>query len=136
MIVVDTCIIVYLFNESDFTLQASHILDIDSEWIFPPIWREEYANVIVKMAKSQNVSEAAVLNHFQKTIDQLEPNERSIDIIDAIKTAFKMNISVYDAHFVSLAKEMEAILITEDRELIKKCPGIAISMKEFVNNYA
>ena len=42
-------------------------------------------------------------------------------------------ISVYDAHFVVLAEQLSTWLITEDIEVLKKCPKRALSMLDFIS---
>lgn len=46
MIIADTCLVFHLFNETLLTANAQKILDKDPYWILPPLWREEYANVL------------------------------------------------------------------------------------------
>lgn len=132
MIIVDTCIIVYLFNESDLTHFAFEVLDIDPHWFVPTLWQEEYANLIAKTAKLLKVADNEVVDNFLKTFEQIQPRSKKVDVIEALKLSLKMDISVYDAHFIVLAAEMNTHLITEDRELIKKCPDIAISLKNYI----
>ena len=53
MIVADTCLIFHLFNETVLTASAQEILDKDPYWILPPLWKEEYANVLSKLARKE-----------------------------------------------------------------------------------
>ena len=51
MIIADTCLVFHLFNETLLTAKAQEILNKDSQWKLPVLWREEYANVISKLAR-------------------------------------------------------------------------------------
>jgi predicted nucleic acid-binding protein len=132
MIVVDTCIIIHLFNATELTFQAQHLLEIDSDWHVPTTWREEYANVLAKLYKKNKCSPQSVLELFQQTCDQLQNREHSVQTKDALECALQYQISVYDAHFVVLAEQSDSTLITEDIEVLKKCPKIARSMRKYL----
>ena len=46
MIVVDTNVLSYFYLPSDFTPLAVRLLERDSAWIVPPLWRSEFRNVL------------------------------------------------------------------------------------------
>jgi predicted nucleic acid-binding protein len=66
-------------------------------------------------------------------IKSCKNREHQIDSSVAFEFALLYNISVYDAHFVVLAEQMETWLITEDIEVLKKCPKTAMSMVTYTN---
>jgi len=131
MIVVDTCIIVHLFNATDLTFQAQHLLELDSDWRVPTTWREEYANVLAKLYRKNLCNAQDVLHLYQQTCKDLQNREHKVDTKDALECALEYQISAYDAHFVTLALAFDTKLITEDTEVLKKCPKTAISMRKF-----
>ena len=132
MIVADTSLIASFFLETELTSLAKRVHKKSSIWIFPPLWREEYANVLAKLARKNITKEDNILTHFEYTISELEKFERKVDLSQVLRLALKSRISVYDAHFVQLAIDHEIQLVTEDQELIKKCPDIAMSMQKFL----
>ncbi len=104
-------------------------------WIFPPLWKEEYANVLAKFArKDSTLTEEKIVLHLEYTIAELEKHERNVVLSDALQLAIRRKISVYDAHFVQLAVDFDILLVTEDQEIIKKCPDKAMSMNAFLNS--
>lgn len=133
MIVADTCIIVHLFNSTDLTSRAQQVLEINSDWYCPTTWREEYANVLAKLYKKSKCSPENVLSLFQTTSEQLLHRECKIRTKDALECAMQYQISVYDAHFIVLAEQLNTWLITEDIEVLKKCPKRALSMLDFIS---
>lgn len=133
MIVVDTCIIIHLFNTTELTALAQQVLEINPDWHTPTTWREEYANVLAKLYKKSKCKPKEVLELFQKTFEELQNREYKIETKDALECAMQYQISVYDAHFVVLAEQLNTWLITEDLEVLKKCPKHAISMLDFVS---
>src|SRR5690349_13460166 len=116
MIVADTCLVVHLFNETLLTKIAQKILKKDASWILPPLWQEEYANVLSKLARKESREVHEVMKHFNDVLDALRGSEVIIDSRDALKISIEHKISVYDAHFVGLALDFNVTLVTEDKE--------------------
>ena len=46
MIAVDTNVIADLYLESEFTARAEALLEIDSDWAAPLLWRSEFRNIL------------------------------------------------------------------------------------------
>ncbi len=132
MIVADTCLVTHLFNQTPLTEIAQLVLQKDSFWILPFLWQEEYANVLSKLARKEHRAIDEVINHFNYTVSELQSCERRIDIQNALRISLDYKISVYDAHFVALAIESKTVIITEDKELIKKCSDVALNMQNFL----
>jgi len=132
MIIADTCLVVHLFNETELTEKAQEILAIDPEWILPTLWREEYANVLSKKARKEQKESSEVIEFLTFTINELKHCEHHVEIQKALQISIEKKISVYDAHFVALAERFESLLITEDQEVIKKRPAIAMRMEDFI----
>lgn len=131
MIVADTCVLIHLFNQTALTSQAELLLQKDPFWMVPHLWQEEYANVISKLARKEDRPTAEVLGHYNYVRDELKEFERIVDSAEALRFALTHKISVYDAHFVVLALELDIWVVTEDAEILKKCPKQAITMKDF-----
>lgn len=134
MIVADTCLVFHLFNKTNLTLFAQDILEKDPYWILPPLWQEEYANVLSKLARKGLIAFADVIKHFKKTLDDLNRCEVSVDIERALEISINHKISVYDAHFITLAIENNSLVITEDKEILKNCPLHSSDLKSFLKN--
>lgn len=132
MIIADTCLVFHLFNETDLTISAQKVLYIEPHWIVPPLWREEYANVLSKIARKGHRSKTDVLTLFKNTLNELSNCEIAIDTQTALEISLEYKISVYDAHFVALAIEFNTLIVTEDKEVLKRCPDISINMSNFI----
>ncbi len=132
MIVIDTCIVFHLFNETSLNLKAQKLIEKSPHIILPPIWQEEYANILVKESRKNLISRSSLLDHYDKVVDQLAPHEIVVNKKQALRIALEANISSYDAQFVELSLRYAIWLVTEDRELIKKNSRLAISMDDFL----
>lgn len=134
MIVADTSLIASFFLETALTPLTKRVHKEDPIWIFPPLWKEEFANVLAKFArKDATKTEEEILSHFEYTVSELEIYERKVNLPSVLRLALRHRISVYDAHFVQLAIDNKIVLLTEDREIIKNCPAWAMSMHSFLH---
>ncbi len=131
MIVADTCLVFHLFNETEQTSLAQKILKKDPSWIIPSLWQEEYANVLSKLARKESRKVHEIIEHFNHTLEELRGSEIAVDNRKALKISIEYKISVYDAHFVSLALDFGIILVTEDKEVLKNCKKFATTMSHF-----
>lgn len=132
MIVADTCLVVHLFNETVLTDIAQKIQKKDASWILPALWQEEYANVLSKLARRESRDVNEVVKHFNYVLDELRSSEIVVDNRKALKISIEYKISVYDAHFVSLALDFGVVFVTEDKEVLKNCKAVARSMYDFL----
>ena len=134
MIVADTCLVFHLFNETLLTDSAQKILAKDPYWVLPPLWREEYANVLSKLARKEGRAIDDIINHFNYTIDEIKNCEINVDTKKALEVSIEHKISVYDAHFVALAIDSNILLVTEDKEILKNCSHLALSLQDFLKD--
>lgn len=132
MIVADTCLVFHLFNETSLTTQAQIILDKDPHWILPPLWREEYANILSKLARREKRTAEEIIEQFDVTMKALTDCEVEVDTQHALRISMQYKISVYDAHFMALAISLNTVLVTEDKEILKNCPKLAISIPKHI----
>jgi predicted nucleic acid-binding protein len=132
VIIADTCLVFHLFNETLLTASAQKILARDPYWVLPPLWREEYANVLSKLARKKDRAIDDIIYHFNYTLEKLKNCEISVDTKKALQVSIEYKISVYDAHFVALAIDLNTLLVTEDKEILKNCTNLALSIQNFL----
>ena len=99
----------------------------------PSLWKEEYANVIAKLARKVDRPLKEVMEHYEFVCEELHSYERVVDPSHALQIALNDKINIYDAHYVLLALQLNVKLITEDIELLKKCPRYAQNMLDFTS---
>lgn len=134
MIVADTCLVFHLFNETVLTLNAQQVLKKDPYWILPPLWKEEYANVLSKLARKEGRSFNDIIKNFNYASGELKDCEIFIDTNRALELSLRYKISVYDAHFIALAIDFDILLVTEDKEILKNCSDLAVNIDRFLEN--
>ena len=130
MIVADTNLIVYLFTTGDQTSLAQKVLDLDPQWIVPPLWQSEFRNVLAaSMRRGMTLLEAKqIMEDALQTLEkrQIMPaNEKILELIA------ESDCTAYDCEFITLAKQLGIQVVTADKQLVRQFPDWAISLEEF-----
>lgn len=133
MIVVDTNVISYLYFQGTYSLEVEKILSIDQVWVAPLLWRSEFRNVIALYVRKKIITFKDSLNIMNQAEALLDGNEYTVSSAEVLKLVNESNCSAYDCEFISLAKDLDKFLITEDKKLLAAFPQYAMSIKEFCN---
>lgn len=131
MIVVDVNIIAYLMIESHMTASAQALFQKDSVWIAPMLWRHEFLNILATAIRAKEVSVEKALTIWQDAVRFMSDSEREIDPSTILEIVAKNKITAYDAQYIALAKTEGLVLVTEDKELLKKFPDETTSLTRF-----
>lgn len=130
MIVVDTNVLAYLLLTKNRYADVQDVLERDATWLAPSIWRSEFRNVLVQHVRQEIFTEDTaheawhLADKLVRTI--AEPDSRRV-----LATAIARNLSAYDAEFVALAEVAHVRLVTDDREVLKRCSEVAVSVSAF-----
>jgi len=127
--VLDTSVVVKWFssvNERDsqksLQLRQAH-MDNSVTLTAPDLLYYELANALrYNPAFTARDVDVAVESIFKLGMDTRQVNPELIS--NAIELAYKMGITVYDACFLALAQELDAVLITADYSFCKKMPSL------------
>lgn len=132
MIVVDTNILVYLFVQGPKTKPALRLLERDSEWILPVLWRHEFHNVMVTHVRTMRLSLDQAEGILDRAIDLLSDSEREADLTLALRMAADYGVTGYDAQFLALANSLNVVCLSEDKALKVKAPeGLVKSLDDY-----
>ena len=132
MIVADTNLVAYLLIEGDRTEAARRVWARDPAWHVPPLWRSEYLSVLTVSVRALVLERDAALLAWNRAVGLLGDYEVEPTGEDVLATAVDLGVSAYDAHFVCVARELRAPLVTSDRRLIEACPRVAVSPEAFM----
>jgi predicted nucleic acid-binding protein len=127
LLVLDASVIVKWFKEE---INSNIALKIRDEFykgrheiIVPDLLLYEISNALRYDKKfNQNLIEKALRSLFEMDIVITIPSEDLIS--DAVKLALKMNITVYDAIYISLANQVDGIFITADERFFKSIKNL------------
>jgi len=114
VIVADVNLVAYLLLDGPHTGAARHVLELDPNWIAPPLWRIEFLNVLASTIrfKGLSIDEAALKwDHANRIVKTDGMNLRDMDILE-LSAASKL--TVYDCFYVELAKQRSVKLVTAD----------------------
>ena len=130
MIVADTNLIAYLLISGQFTADAHRVMQIDEEWLAPPLWQSEFLNVLWLSVRTQVLSHALADEAFSEAEVLVRTAQRPVPQ-RALALAVASGCSTYDCEFVVLAQATRVPLVTNDQKVLAAFPGVAVSMREF-----
>lgn len=132
MIVVDSNVLSARNVTGILTRLAEQVEERDSVWIVPPLWRYEFQNILAKAIWVRQITLEDAMVAWRKASTQMFENEHAPSPEKVIDLSARYRITAYDANFIALAMEMGVMCVTEDGELQKKFPAIAVSMEAFI----
>lgn len=133
MIVADANLLIYHFVQGAKTELAHRVSEADDNWIVPSLWRHEFANALAMSVRQSGLSLDDALSTVAVAQELLSTREQNVNMADVLRLAAERAISVYDAEYVALALSKGVPLVTEDRELLRKFPGAAVSIQNFLS---
>ena len=132
MIVVDANVCLFFFVMSERTELARSVYERDSDWIAPEILLHEFVNVLSTWGKNRLFRLSDLLKTWRQAENLFENCLVRTDMVDVLSLAIERRISVYDAEYVAVARLHDIELVTEDKELLGKFPGTALSMADYL----
>ena len=129
MIVVDTNVTAYLWLPGELTEAAERLLGDDADWAVPLLWRSEFRSVLAgavrrKLCKLERAGAIA-----QAAEDHFSGREFPVQSIEVLRLADESGCSTYDCEFVALARTLGVRLVTNDREVLRAFPSIAVPLE-------
>lgn len=132
MIVVDTNIIGYLFLTSEKSSLAEQAMLRDPEWMAPLLWRSELRNVLALHIRKKLLSLEDAQQIMHTATDLMRDHEYEVPSNQVLELVHMSTCSAYDCEFVALARDLEVLLLTVDRNILRDFPGTAIALETFV----
>jgi predicted nucleic acid-binding protein len=132
VIVVDVNVIAYFFIEGEKTALVRQMFERDRDWVAPELWKHEFLNILATYCKLGYLTYERCSETWSNAIELFEDFTLHVDMIEALKNAVKDGLSAYDAQYITLARSLRTKCVTEDRLLIRKFSGEALSIKDFL----
>lgn len=129
MIVADTNILVYLYLPTPFTPHAEKLLEMDSVWVAPFLWRSEFRNVLALYLRKGLITYQKALQIQQEAELLMSGNEYDIKSLGVLSLVNHSKCSTYDCEYVSLAISLDTTLFTMDKKVLSEFPDVARSIK-------
>jgi len=131
MIVVDTNIIAYLWMPGSHTSQVEGVLQKDSDWAAPLLWRSELRNVLAGYIRRNLMTLDIAMQIMQEAESQMAGKEYPVASKHVLNLVKNSESSAYDCEFVALAEELSVPLVTTDKKILAEFPSIAITVDQF-----
>lgn len=131
MIVVDTNVVAYLWLPAEWTGAAEQLFEADPDWRVPLLWRSEFHSVLALAVRQRRCSLAEAIATAQKARRQLSAGERAVESEDVLRLAAASGCTAYDCEFVALARQLAVPLVTNDRQVLKAFPSIAVTLDSY-----
>lgn len=132
MIVVDTNIIVYLYLSNERSEQVEQLLEKDSEWAAPLLWKSELRNVLALYIRKEILSVEEAQEVMEAALILMDSREYEVVSFRVLELVAKSACSAYDCEFVALAQDLGVQLVTVDKKILREFPNIAVELSEYV----
>ena len=129
MIVADSNLVVYLTVPEGRAAAARAVRLRDREWVAPPLWASEVRNVLVTLVRVGRLAPDGAREAWAVARDLVR--DVDVDPLAVLDAAFAYGLSGYDAEFVALAHVLGVPLVTDDKAVLRACPGTAVSLDAF-----
>lgn len=132
MIVADVNLLAYLLIAGEHTEEARAVLQRDTVWTFPYLWRSEFRNILALYLqhRAMSLSDASLI--WDSASSKARHHEYSVEPQAILGLVARQPLTAYDAEYVALANYLKVPLVTFDKKLQVAAPRTAISAKDFL----
>ena len=128
MIVVDSNVLAYLYLPGEYTAAAEALLEQDSDWAAPILWRSEFRNILAGYLRRKAISFEQANSLQREAESLLEGAEFEVESLAVLELVRDSDCSAYDCEFIALAMKLDTKLITMDKKLLRAFPKRAIAL--------
>lgn len=134
MIVVDVNTIAYLWLPGEMSELAQKVLMHDPHWVAPVLWRSEFRNILAGYLRRGDLDEDQVSLCLEGAESQMKGHEFFVPSALVMKKAAISVCSAYDCEYVALAEDLNVMLITADKKIIREFSSITVGLKVYADN--
>lgn len=135
MIIVDTNILIYLYIQGEHTSAVERLVNIDCVWAAPVLWRSEFRNVLALYLRKKIISLQQAIDITSQAELLMEGNEHQPSSDMVLDLVNKSTCSAYDCEFVSLAKQFDVSLITQDKKILTEFPQYSTQLEHYIRKH-
>ena len=125
--------LMYIYITGQRTKQTEAVLRKDPAWAAPLLWRSEFRNTLIGLARHQEIRMNDVLTIVAEAEQWMAGREYTVVSQRVLQLAKESGCSAYDCEFVSLAMDLGVPLVSADRQVLRAFPHVALSPELFVN---
>ena len=128
MIVVDSNVLAYLYLPGEYSTAAEALLEQDSDWAAPILWRSEFRNILAGYLRRKAITFEQAISLQREAESLLEGAEFELESLAVLELVRDSDCSAYDCEFIALAMKLDTKLITMDKKLLRAFPKRAIAL--------
>ncbi len=128
MIVVDSNVLAYLYLPGEYTAAAETLLEQDSDWAAPILWRSEFRNILAGYMRRKAITIEQAKSLQREAESLLEGAEFEVESSAVLELVQDSDCSAYDCEFIALAMKLDTKLVTMDKKLLRAFPKRAIAL--------
>ncbi len=128
MIVVDSNVLAYLYLPGEYTAAAEALLEQDSDWAAPILWRSEFRNILAGYMRRKAITFEQAYSVQREAESLLEGAEFEVESLAVLELVSDSDCSAYDCEFIALAMKLDTKLITMDKKLLRAFPKRTIAL--------
>ena len=132
MVILDTNVLVHLLFENFTETFSEEVINKAEDWLTPHLTLTEFSNVIVSYYRNKMITYQQALDLYTAINMTVENRTVRCNKKRVLEFALESNLSIYDSEFVTLAKQKETILITNDKKIVRNFPEIALTPKQYL----
>jgi predicted nucleic acid-binding protein len=132
VIVLDTSIMVPAFIDMPDSAGARKVMAPKGRWALPPLWRFEFTSAVVTLVRAGKIDQTDAHRAMDDARVAVIDREVPVDQGQVMRLAIRLNISAYDAQYIGLAEEFDAVCVTADKDLRAKAPTRTILLDEYL----
>ena len=100
--------------------------------MLPTIWRSEFLNVLITSMRAGVLTLQQAHETWHIALTMFGNREVEPEGDDVLDQAASRKLSAYDAQFAVAASDLDAPLVTSDRQLLAACADVAVSPQDFL----
>jgi predicted nucleic acid-binding protein len=128
MIVVDSNVLAYLYLPGEYSTAAEALLEQDSDWAAPILWRSEFRNILAGYMRRKAITFEQANSLQREAESLLEGAEFELESLAVLELVRDSDCSAYDCEFIALAMKLDTKLVTMDKKLLRAFPKRAIAL--------
>jgi len=128
MIVVDSNVLASLYLPGEYTAAAEALLEQDSDWAAPILWRSEFRNILAGYMRRKAITFEQAYSLQREAESLLEGAEFEVETLAVLELVRDSDCSAYDCEFIALAMSLDTIMVTMDKKLLRAFPKRAIAL--------
>ena len=128
MIVVDSNVLAYLYLPGEYSTAAEALLEQDSDWAAPILWRSEFRNILAGYLRRKAITFEQAISLQREAESLLEGAEFELESLAVLELVRESDCSAYDCEFIALAMKLDTKLVTMDKKLLRAFPKRAIAL--------